>query len=100
MADALGEAALSWHWTTRVVSWRPPGHYTALGRIRGVGGHSALIVTGRGDGLVVLAGTDGTVALWRLGGGGLVRIGDPQPGHGDTGRRQWRSVSSVARLWQ
>ena len=81
MADALGPAAASWHWTTRVLAWRPPGRYTNLGRTRPAY-CSALTVTAQGDVFVVTGGDDGMVALWRASEAGLVMAGDPQPGHG------------------
>jgi WD40 repeat protein len=35
--------------------------------------------------VAVTGGGDGTVRLWRISGGGLIPIGDPQPGHGGYG---------------
>ena len=35
-----------------------------------------------GQTVAVTGGSDGTVALWRLGEDGLAPAGDPQPGHG------------------
>jgi WD40 repeat protein len=80
IADALAATAMSWLWNTSVLSWRPPGRYTALGSTRR-DGIQALTVTPRGDVLAVVGGNDGTVALWRGGEDGLVPVGDPQPGH-------------------
>jgi hypothetical protein len=47
MADQFDMAAVSLPWTTDILSWRPPGRYTALGRI-GAASASALSVTAGG----------------------------------------------------
>lgn len=80
MAEAFGEASGGWLWTTHVLSWRPPGRYTALGST-GFVRTSALTMTTRGDVWVVTGGDDGMVALWQLSAEGLRPVGDPQPGH-------------------
>ena len=89
MADALGAAAASWPCSTRVLSWRSPARYTALGSM-GRFGPSAT-VTAQGDVLALDCGDDGTLALWRLGEDGLVPVGHPQPAH--TGRHGVRKVA-------
>jgi hypothetical protein len=80
MANALGAVAMPWHWTTRVLSWRPPGRYTAVGSIPPAS-TTALTITAGGDVFVVAANDDGLVTLWRGGEDSLEQVGDPQPGH-------------------
>jgi hypothetical protein len=93
MADAFGETAAPWYWTTHVLSWRPPGRYTALGST-GFAWASALTVTTRGHVFIVTGGDDGMVALWRVGEDGLALAGDPQPSPGSN----WVSAVAVGQL--
>jgi WD40 repeat protein len=113
MAAAFDATAELWHWTTHVLSWRPPGRYTALGST-GATETSAVTLTARGDLFVITSRSDGTLALWRTDDAGrLVPVGDPRPIYGsspadtmaigqldDTMLAVTGARDSTAQLWQ
>ena len=83
MANAFETMASSWRWSTRVLSWRRPGRYTALG-CTDYAKASALVLTAQGEVSILTNGDDGKVALWRASDEGLALAGEPQRSHGDS----------------
>ena len=77
MAEAFAAITLPWRWTMHVLSWQPPGHYTAIGNT-GPSDYSAITVTAGGEVLVITASETTVITLWRGDDNGLSQVGDPQ----------------------